>query len=57
MTNKDKLIAKMTAMDYDDLAAYLEGTIGEEISLLICHQCQKEHNGGSFQFSSPVTFT
>lgn len=46
MTNKEKLIQKLTAMDYDDLAAYLEGTIGEEISLLICHQCQKEHSGG-----------
>ena len=45
MTNREKLLTKISAMSDDELGAYLDGSIGEDISLLICSQCQKHHNG------------
>lgn len=45
MTNREAILKKMTDMSVDDLADYLETGIGEDISLLICHQCQCKHNG------------
>ena len=45
MTNRDSLFQKMAAMDDDALAEYLEGDIGEDVSLQICIECQCAHDG------------
>ena len=45
MTNREKLLNRMMAMSDEDLACYLEGSIGEDISLLICRKCQEEQAG------------
>lgn len=45
MTNRNMLIKKLETMDNESLAEYLEGDIGDEISMLICRQCQCDHNG------------
>lgn len=45
MTNKERLLRSMSDMSYDILAQYLEGSIGEDISLAICHDCQKANGG------------
>ena len=44
MTNREKLFSSIIKMDDNTLAECLEGNVGEEISMLICRQCQKENN-------------
>ena len=45
MTNREAILLKMSSMSNEDLANYLDGDIGDDISMLICHQCQCDHNG------------
>ena len=45
MTNRSKLIKELEAMDDETLADYLDGNIGDDISLTICRQCQRDHGG------------
>lgn len=45
MTNRDALMIKISAMDNKDLAEYLDGNVGDEISCLICVECQHDHDG------------
>ena len=45
MTNRSRLIKQLEAMDDETLAEYLDGNIGDDISLTICRQCQLDHGG------------
>ena len=44
MTNRDLLFQRMAAMDDDALAEHLGGSIGDDISLQVCHECQRVHD-------------
>lgn len=44
MTNREVLLENMTKMSDENLAEYLEGSVAEDISMLICRKCQKAHD-------------